>query len=65
MKKQSIRNRILVPVFIIGVLCRFSSISGMLEINRVNRSARQISDIYMDGTKALSEIQTGIQGIHT
>lgn len=65
MKKQSIRNRILVPVFIIGVLCLFSSISGMLEINRVNRSARQISDIYMDGTKALSEIQTGIQGIHT
>lgn len=62
--KASIRNRILVPVIILGLLSLFASVAAFTGIRKVNKSATTISDVYLDGTQALAQIQNDIQNLH-
>lgn len=55
---------LLVPMFILGVVCILSNIISILSIQRVNVNASRIADQYMTEVSALSDIQEKTQEIH-
>lgn len=55
---------LLVPMFILGVVCILSNIISILSIQRVNVNASRIADQYMTEISALSDIQEKTQEIH-
>ena len=62
--KVSTRLILLLPVFILGIVCILSNIISVLSIQRVNISASDIADEYMTGIIALTKIQEETQEIH-
>lgn len=62
--KVSTRLILLLPVFILGIVCILSNIISVLSIQRVNVSASDIADEYMTGIIALAKIQEETQEIH-
>ncbi|MBQ6885996.1 MAG: methyl-accepting chemotaxis protein [Lachnospiraceae bacterium] len=66
MKKKyiSIKVIILVPVFILGLVCILSNIMAISSLNSVNRNASEIADEYMVSISKLGTIQERAQGIH-
>lgn len=68
MKKKhriSITTVILLPVFILGIVCIISNIQGISNIERVNSNASEIADGYMTSISKLGEIQKETQTIHS
>lgn len=63
-KKISTRVILLVPVFILGIVCVLSNIISVLSVQGVNVSASSIANEYMTGITALAEIQEETQEIH-
>lgn len=60
----STKQILLLPVFILGMVCILCSIIAVVNIQGVNKSASKIADEYMLGITALSEIQKETQNIH-
>ena len=63
-KKVSTKVILLLPVFILGVVCLFSNVVAVMNLQSVNRSATEITDEYMTAIAALNEIQKETQDIH-
>lgn len=63
-KKVSTKVILLLPVFILGVVCLFSNVIAVMNLQSVNRSATEITDEYMTAIAALNEIQKETQDIH-
>ena len=55
---------ILIPVFVLGIVCILSSIGAVQNIRKVNKNATQIADGYMNCISDLGEIQRETQLIH-
>ena len=55
---------ILIPVFVLGIVCILSSIAAVQNIRQVNRNATQIADGYMNCISDLGDIQKETQLIH-
>ena len=67
MKKKrylSIKIIILVPVFILGLVCISSNIMAISSLNSVNANASEIADEYMVSISKLGTIQERAQSIH-
>ena len=67
MKKKryiSIKVIILVPVFILGLVCISSNIMAISSLNSVNANASEIADEYMVSISELGTIQERAQQIH-
>ena len=62
--KVSTKLILLLPVFILGIVCILSNFISVLSIQRINISASDIADEYMAGITALAEIQEETQEIH-
>lgn len=62
--RVSTRLILLVPMFVLGIVCILSNIISVLSIQRVNVSASEIASEYMTGITALSKIQEETQEIH-
>ena len=63
-KKISTKLIILLPVFILGIVCILSNVVSVLSIQGVNKNATKIADECMEGISSLSEIQKETQLIH-
>lgn len=63
-KRISTKLIILLPVFILGVVCILSSMISVLGVRNVNSSASEIANEYMTGISALSDIQKETKEIH-
>lgn len=63
-KKVSTKVILLLPVFILGVVCLFSNVVAVMNLQSVNRSATEITDEYMTAIAALNDIQKETQDIH-
>lgn len=62
--RVSTRLILLVPMFILGIVCILSNVISIMSIQRVNVSASDIADEYMTGITALARIQEETQEIH-
>lgn len=56
-KRVSTKFIILIPVFILGLVCILSSLVAVMGIRRVNSGANEITNKYLSGVTALSDIQ--------
>ena len=63
-KKRSIRNAILIPVLVLGLVSVVSNVIAVLNIRNVNKNASVIADEYMESVSQLSEMQKSVQDIH-
>ena len=63
-KKLSTKLIILIPVFILGIFSIISNVMSVSNIRNVNRSAVQISEVYLKNVSGLAEIQKQTQDIH-
>lgn len=58
------KSILLLPVFILGVVCIVANVFSVINIQTVNTNASKVSDEYMSGITALSEIQKETQNVH-
>lgn len=63
-KRVSTKMIILLPVFILGLVCVLSNILSVMNVRRVNSNATRIANEYMTGISELSEIQKEAKDIH-
>ena len=63
-KKRSIRNMILIPVAVLGLVAILSNLLSLTNIQKVNKNASAIADDYMVSIAELSTIQRQAQDIH-
>ena len=64
-RRISITTVILIPVFVLGIVCVISSVQAISNIKKVNANASEIADEYMTSISKLSEIQKETQAVHT
>lgn len=66
MKKKyiGIRELIMIPVVMLGVLAILSNLVALRSLGNVNGNAAEISNEYMESISAMSEIQNDVQSIH-
>lgn len=64
-RKTSVRNMILIPVIVLGLVAIISNLMSVTSLLSVNRSASTISDQYLVGVQELSSIETASEEIHT
>ena len=55
---------LLVPVFILGIVCMMSSIISVINIQGINAKASVIANEYMTGITELGKIQKETQYVH-
>lgn len=55
---------LLLPVFILGAVCIAANIFSVYNMQTINADVSRISDEYITGISALSEIQKETQDIH-
>ncbi len=63
-KKISTKLILLLPVFILGLVCMMSSLVAIVNIQGVNAKATVITDKYMMGISELAKIQEETNNIH-
>ena len=64
MKDISLKQRLIIPIALLGIVALLSNILSIINIHNVNASAATISDNYMDGRSRLAEICQASMGIH-
>ncbi|MBQ6787843.1 MAG: methyl-accepting chemotaxis protein [Lachnospiraceae bacterium] len=64
-RRISITTVILIPVFVLGIVCVISSAQAISNIKKVNANASEIADEYMTSISKLSEIQKETQAVHS
>ncbi len=64
-RKTSIRDMILIPVIILGLVGIFSNLMSVTSILRVNKSASVIANQYLIGVQELAAIDSSSQEIHS
>lgn len=64
-RKTSIRDMILIPVIILGLVGIFSNLMSVTSLLRVNKSASVISNQYLVGVQELAAIERSSEEIHS
>lgn len=64
MKNMSIKNRLILPVILLGIVAVVSNVLAVLNISNVNGSAAGITDNYMAGKDKLAQISQSVLNIH-
>lgn len=64
MKNISLKQRLILPIALLGIVALISNILSIMNIRNVNTSATMISDNYMDGKSRLAEIRQSSMEIH-
>ena len=62
--RASLTGRLLVPVIILWIVALVSNMQGITNIRKVNATATEITDNYMQRISELSEIQNDTQVLH-
>ncbi len=63
-KKVSTKLILLLPVFILGIVCLLSNIISVWNLQSVNANATRMANEYMVGISKLSDIQKETQNVH-
>ncbi len=64
MKNISLKQRLIIPIALLGMVALLSNILSIINIHNVNASASNIADNYMDGSNRLAEICQSSMNIH-
>lgn len=64
MKDISLKQRLIIPIALLGIVALLSNILSIINIHNVNSSAANIADKYMDGKSRLAEISQSSMDIH-
>lgn len=64
MKDISLKQRLAIPIALLGIVALLSNILSIINIRNVNSSAANIADNYMDGKSRLAEISQSSMTIH-
>ncbi len=64
MKDISLKQRLIIPIALLGIVALLSNILSIINIHNVNASAANIADNYMDGKSRLAEISQSSMNIH-
>lgn len=64
MKNISLKQRLIIPIALLGIVAILSNILSIVNIHNVNASASDIADDYMDGQSRLAEISQSSMNIH-
>ena len=64
MKNISLKQRLIIPIALLGIVALLSNILSILNIRNVNMSASNIADNYMEGKDMLSDICQSSMNIH-
>ena len=64
MKNISLKNRLILPIALLGIVALFSNILSIINIRNVNASAATISDNHMDAQSRLAQIYQTSMTIH-
>ena len=64
-RKTSIRDMILIPVIILGLVGIFSNLMSVTSLLRVNKSASVIANQYLVGVQELAAIESSSEEIHS
>ena len=52
MKNMSIKNRLILPIILLGMVALISNLLAVINISNVNGNAARITDNYMTGKEA-------------
>ncbi len=63
-KKIRLKQRLILPIALLGIVALLSNLISILNIHNVNASASTIADNYMDGKSRLAEICQASMNIH-
>lgn len=63
-KNMSIKNRLILPVILLGIVAVISNVLAVINISNVNRNAARITDNYMTGKDNLAQISQSVLNIH-
>ncbi len=64
MKNMSIKNRLILPVILLGIVALISNLLAVINISNVNANAARITDNYMAGKDKLAQISQSVLNIH-
>ena len=64
MKDISLKQRLIIPIALLGIVALLSNILSIINIHNVNSSAANIADNYMDGKSRLAQISQSSMTIH-
>ena len=64
MKHISLKQRLIIPIALLGIVALLSNILSIINIHNVNASAANIADNYMDANNRLAEICQSSMNIH-
>ena len=64
MKNISLKQRLIIPIVLLGLVALLSNILSIVNIRNVNASASSIADNYMEGKSRLAEICQSSMEIH-
>lgn len=64
MKNISLKQRLTIPIALLGIVALLSNILSIINIRNVNASASNIADNYMDGKSRLAQICQSSMDIH-
>lgn len=64
MKNIGLKNRLIIPIALLGIVALLSNLLSILNIRNVNASASRIADNYMEGKTRLAEISQSSMNIH-
>ncbi len=64
MKNISLKQRLIIPIALLGIVAFLSNILSVMNIHNVNANASNIADNYMEGKSRLAEICQASMDIH-
>ena len=64
MKDISLKQRLIIPIALLGMVALLSNILSLINIHNVNANAANIADNYMDGKSRLAKISQSSMNIH-
>ena len=64
MKNMSIKNRLILPIILLGMVALISNLLAVINISNVNGNAARITDNYMTGKDKLAQISQSVLNIH-
>ena len=64
MKNMSIKNRLILPIILLGMVALISNLLAVINISNVNGNAARITDNYMAGKDKLAQISQSVLNIH-
>ena len=64
MKNMSIKNRLILPIILLGMVALISNLLAVINISNVNGKAARITENYMAGKDKLGQMSDSVLNIH-